>query len=69
MAVGDWHQLGETRFRETLHGPMIATRCVVCGTATLVVQDHGRINAHGLREDVCKTPMCSGCLRRKHELT
>lgn len=31
MAVGDWHQVGNYGFRETLHGPMVQRECADCG--------------------------------------
>lgn len=69
MAVGDWHALdgGRYRFRETLHGPFVAARCVDCGGECYVVQLTGRINAHGLPEDTGSTvrPRCSTCGRRR----
>lgn len=69
MAVGDWHALdgGRYVFRETLHGPFVAARCVDCGGECYAVQQTGRINAHGLPEDTGSTvrPRCSACGRRK----
>lgn len=69
MAVGDWHALdgGRYVFRETLHGPFVATSCVDCGGECYVVQQTGRIGAGGLPEDTGSTvrPRCSACGRRR----
>lgn len=69
MAVGDWHSLdgGRYVFRETLHGPFVATSCVDCGGECYVVQQTGRIGAGGLPEDTGSTvrPRCSACGRAR----
>jgi hypothetical protein len=56
-------------FIETLHGPMVESKCHDCGARVYVVGETDRYNAWGLKEDVLiGEPQCSTCGRRKHGL-
>lgn len=69
MNVGDLVELPGYSYRITLHGPMIMSRCVDCGKEALIVQRTGRINTHGLEEDVpTSSPRCGSCGRAHHGL-
>lgn len=53
MAVGDWHQIGDYRFRETAFGPMVPRSCVDC-----------RAECFATPEAV--DPRCLDCARKFH---
>lgn len=49
MAEGDWHQIGDYRFRETLHGPNVTRQCIDCDRVCYATPDY-------------PTPRCGLCL-------
>lgn len=53
MAAGDWHQLGEYRYQETLHGPFVEHACVDCEHFCVAVPDY-------------PAPRCETCSQRHH---
>jgi hypothetical protein len=69
VAQGDLHEIGQLRFYETLHGPMVSGACKDCGAVIMVVGRTDRHNEWGLKEDVfSKEPRCSRCWRLLHGL-
>lgn len=53
MAVGDWHDIGGYRFRETLFGPTVERRCSDCGAVTYATPE-------------AEDPRCLDCARKFH---
>lgn len=55
MSAGDWHDIGDLHFQETLMGPFLGAECIDCGEFCCAVPDY-------------PSPRCERCMQRAYRV-